>query len=156
MNSLSAPSEMERSAAHILAYTQSVGVACELCCWTPPPIFNPKTMDYQCFATWPMVLPEETHLRDVVLCRDCFEIITSMSPVSNKIVNNPEVDLSDDEEDHDEFEGFDYNDGIFRIESFRDDVKDYIPQETSPAMAALFALLPFTVARCSDPKLVCK
>jgi hypothetical protein len=151
MNGLYSSNSAERAIARIMAYNANIGIHCELCAWTPPCFFDPETMDYQCFATWPMLLPEESHIRDVTLCRVCFDIASDFSPAIVGKINNPE-----EEEDHDEFEGFDYNynQSIFHIENIGEEVKEYVPQETTPAMAALLAALPLLAAGCSDPNSV--
>lgn len=149
MNGLFSPNPVERTIARIMAYNENIGIHCELCAWTPPCIFDPAAMDYQCFATWPMLLPEESHIRDVTLCRDCFEIASDFHPaIVGRTIHNPE---EDQENEDSEFDSFDYNQSIFRIENIGEEVKEYIPYETSPAMAALLKALPFLIAGCSDP-----
>ena len=83
--------------ARIQIYNQSIGVHCEICSWTPPPVYDPATMDYQCFALFPMIMPGAVCFRNVVLCRDCYDVAENAAPS----MTNPEDQLDD-------FAAFDY------------------------------------------------
>jgi hypothetical protein len=61
---------------------------CEVCGWTPT-----HMSDYQYFTVWPMWLVGEPTIRDVVLCRCCYN--NACESVAS--VHNPEDEESDED-----------------------------------------------------------
>ena len=71
-----------------------------------PSEYDPDEMDYQSFATWPMMYPGEWEIRDVTLCRNCFELASSAYPNINSPEDMPNEDTEEYEDE--DFEGFDF------------------------------------------------
>jgi hypothetical protein len=120
-------SPVERTIARIQVYNSTMNVSCEICGWMQPRVYDPDTMDYQSFATWPMMYPGEWAIRDVTLCRSCFELASNSSPN----INNPE-DMADTENvapmSDDDFWGFDFERGR------EDEVQGYVPIQERPQL----------------------
>ena len=120
-------SPVERTIARIQVYNSTINVSCEICGWMQPRIYDHETMDYQCFATWPMMYPGEWTIRDVTLCRGCFELASNASPN----INNPEDTIETENTpplDDDGFWDFDFERGR------EEEVQEYIPMPERPQL----------------------
>ena len=128
----------ERVIGRIQAYYSTIDLSCEICGWVQPQIYDPSIMDYQCFATWPMMYPGEHVIRDVTLCMGCFHLASNASPN----INNPEDIVYDNfgGEDDNVFEGFDFEQGI--DEEIREYAPEYVPElQFSDVMAAIVSAM---------------
>ena len=115
-------SEEERLTANAATYYSTAHMSCEICGWMQAAVYDPLLMDYQSFATWPMIYPGEHFTRDVTMCRVCFDRASDATPV----VNNPEDEilLTDDD-----FVGFDFSRAAV------EDVLSFIPSDGMPQFA---------------------
>jgi len=138
--------EAERLAANEVTYYANAHVSCEICGWMQATIYDRLTMDYQSFATWPMIYPGELFTRDVTMCRVCFDRACDATPN----ITNPEEEilLTDDD-----FAGFDFDQVAF------EDVLAFIPSDSPPRIVTtelwdailIQAIRTNALRRASDP-----
>ncbi|NDG64902.1 MAG: hypothetical protein EBY29_15780, partial [Planctomycetes bacterium] len=66
-------SEEERLTANAATYYSTAHMSCEICGWMQAAVYDPLLMDYQSFATWPMIYPgtqtmSESDRKDLEQC----------------------------------------------------------------------------------------
>jgi len=112
-------SSAERVAAETAQYYSHAHESCEICGWMQATIYDPLTMDYQSFATWPMIYPGESFTRDVLMCRVCFDRAIDATPS----INNPEDEILVTDDD---FAGFEFDAAAI------EDVLSFVPIDNTP------------------------